>query len=126
MSNKGPEYNAEATLVRDHSVVAGVERPAAEARLVMLRGVGAPRVFALSAAETVIGRSNQANICIESDLLSRRHIDIKKAGAEFRLSDLGSANGVYLNGVKIHSARLHEGDTIQIGDVVLLFHEGSG
>jgi pSer/pThr/pTyr-binding forkhead associated (FHA) protein len=38
--------------------------------------------------------------------------------------DLESANGVYLNGVRVHSAGLFEGDTIQIGDVLLMFREG--
>jgi hypothetical protein len=30
---------------------------------------------------------------------------------------------VYLNGVRAHSAVLHDGDTLQIGDVVFVFHE---
>ena len=38
--------------------------------------------------------------------------------------DLDSRNGVYLNGVKIHSAVLHGGDNLQLGSVVLVFHEG--
>jgi pSer/pThr/pTyr-binding forkhead associated (FHA) protein len=40
------------------------------------------------------------------------------------VTDLNSSNGMYLNGVKAHSAVLHEGDQIQIGNVVFIFHEG--
>jgi pSer/pThr/pTyr-binding forkhead associated (FHA) protein len=40
--------------------------------------------------------------------------------------DLESSNGVFLNGVRVHSAALHEGDVIQIGDAVLVFREGGG
>ena len=58
-------------------------------------------------------------------LISRKHVVITKNGAEFRCRDLDSANGLYLNGVKAHSAVLHDGDAIQIGDVVFVFHEGS-
>ena len=68
-------------------------------------------------------RSNQATLHIDSALLSRRHVAIKTNGPEHRLYDLDSANGVYVNGIKAHSAILHDGDTVQIGDVVLVFHE---
>jgi pSer/pThr/pTyr-binding forkhead associated (FHA) protein len=47
----------------------------------------------------------------------------RRQGPELQLADLDSANGVYVNGVKTHSAVLHEGDTIQIGDVVFVLHE---
>lgn len=126
MSTKKPEFDLETTLVKDHSVVSGLSRQATPPRLDLMRGPGAPRTLVLTGNEVVIGRSHQANICIESSLLSRRHAMIKQTGAEFRLSDLDSANGVFLNGVRVHSAGLHEGDTIQIGDVVLVFREGVG
>jgi pSer/pThr/pTyr-binding forkhead associated (FHA) protein len=32
---------------------------------------------------------------------------------------------VFLNGVKIHSATLREGDNIQLGDVIVIYHEGT-
>lgn len=107
-------------------MVAGVERPATLPGLEMVRGAGAPKLWSLIGDETVIGRSNQVNICIESSLLSRRHAEIRRHGPEFRLTDLDSANGVFLNGVRVHSVGLHEGDTIQIGDAVFVFHEGTG
>lgn len=124
MSQDKPAFDCETTLVKDHSVIGGVSAEAIPARLELVRGPQAPRTLALGPDETVVGRSHQANICIESSLLSRRHISIKKAGPEFRLNDLDSANGVFLNGVRVHSAGLHEGDTIQIGDVVFVFREG--
>ncbi|MFT3723991.1 MAG: FHA domain-containing protein [Hyphomonadaceae bacterium] len=126
MSNDKPPFDFETTLVKDHSVIAGVNRDAVPPRLELARGPGAPRTLALGPDETVVGRSHQANICIESSLLSRRHISIRRSGPEFRLNDLESANGVFLNGVRVHSAGLHEGDTIQIGDVVFVFREGVG
>ncbi|HWA76201.1 MAG TPA: FHA domain-containing protein [Polyangiaceae bacterium] len=126
MANIKPSFESESTLVKDHSVVGEAPRRATLPRLEMVRGLGAPRRWELTSEETVIGRSTQANICIESSLLSRKHAAIHKRGPEFRLTDLDSANGVYLNGVRVHSAGLHEGDTIQIGDAVFTFHEGSG
>lgn len=94
------------------------------ARLEQTRGPGAPRNFDLSLPETIIGRSSSAHVCIDSSLISRKHMSLSKSGEQCTASDLNSSNGMYLNGVKVHSAVLHEGDQIQIGDVVFTFHEG--
>ncbi len=87
-------------------------------------GPGAPARFLLEQPESIVGRSSEAHFTIESSLISRRHAIFVQSGPEVTCRDLDSSNGVYLNGVKVHSALLHEGDTLQIGDVVLLFHEG--
>jgi predicted component of type VI protein secretion system len=123
VSNSGDEENdLDSTVAGDVSLVA-VDKKHRTPWLEQLRGPGAPREYSLGPGETIVGRSNQATFHIDSALLSRRHVAIKKNGPEHRLVDLDSANGVYLNGVKAHSAVLHDGDTLQIGDVVLVFHE---
>lgn len=93
--------------------------------LEQVAGPGAPREFTLELAETVLGRSLSANISIESSSISRQHAVLKRAGPEFTVTDLNSANGMYLNEVKTHSAVLCEGDVIQLGDVIFVFHEGA-
>lgn len=123
LSNPGDEENDfDSTVAGDVSLVA-VDKKHRTPWLDQVRGPGAPREFSLGPGETIVGRSNQATLHIESALLSRRHVAIRKNGPEHRLYDLDSANGVYVNGVKAHSAILHDGDTVQIGDVVLVFHE---
>jgi len=101
-----------------------VGKRGAAPRLEQVRGPGAPREFVLDLDETIVGRGNQSTVCVESSLLSRRHLSIRRQGPEFRCQDLDSQNGVFVNGVKAHAAVLHEGDTLQIGDVVFVFHEG--
>ena len=113
----------ESTLAGDVSIVAGIARAKKDPTLEQVRGPGAPKSHPLRLAETVFGRGTQSNVTIESALLSRRHVAVRRAGPEFSFEDLGSANGVYLNGVRAHSAVLHDGDTLQIGDVVFVFHE---
>jgi hypothetical protein len=120
--DSSPELDT--TVAGDLSIVAAVELARKRPRLEQVRGAGAPRTYQLMLEETVIGRSSQATLCVESTLISRRHMAVRRAGAEFRVVDLDSANGLYLNGVKAHSAVLHEGDAIQIGDVVFVYHEG--
>jgi pSer/pThr/pTyr-binding forkhead associated (FHA) protein len=113
------------TQAGDLSIVSAIEQARRKPRLEQIRGPGAPRTHQILLDEIVIGRSSQAGICIESTLISRKHLSITRNGAEFRCQDLDSQNGIYLNGVKVHSAVLHEGDALQIGDVVFVFHEGS-
>jgi pSer/pThr/pTyr-binding forkhead associated (FHA) protein len=114
----------EATVIGQPSPLQITEQSVRPPRLEQLRGPGAPTIFDLSREETVIGRSDEADITVASELISRKHASFRKVGPQVRFIDLDSSNGVYLNGAKAHSALLHEADTIQLGDVVLVFHEG--
>ena len=57
--------------------------------------------------------------------LSRRHALITLYESEIMVEDLDSANGLFLNGIKIHSATLRDGDVFQIGGVVFSFRVGA-
>ncbi len=100
-------------------------RPKKPFALEQVAGPGAPREHLLESDEIIVGRSMQATISIDGNGISRTHVAIRKAGAEYTFVDLNSANGVYLNGIKTHSAVLREGDMLQLGDAVFVFHEGS-
>jgi hypothetical protein len=113
----------EPTVAGEVSLVGVLSSRRKEPFLEQIRGPGAPRKLALLPSETVVGRGTQASIQIESALLSRRHAAFRRSGPDVICADLDSQNGVYLNGVKVHSALLHDGDTLQIGDVVLVFRE---
>lgn len=122
---KKPKYQGE------ESTLIGLSEPVSQlfmnlrlARLEQVKGPGAPRDFVLDKNEVVVGRSDDADISIDSPLISRRHAVFRKGGGLVRCEDLDSANGMYLNGTKAHGADLFEGDTLQMGDVVLVFHEG--
>ncbi len=92
--------------------------------LQMVQGPGAPKDYELFTEEMVLGRASDADIPINSTDLSRRHVKLKKAMGQFSIEDLGSRNGVYLNGLRVHSAVLHEGDNVQLGTVVFIYREG--
>lgn len=74
--------------------------------------------------ELVLGRSESADVQLESDQLSRRHVRFVLREGEYTCEDLDSRNGVYLNGVRIHSAVLREGDQLDIGGAIFVYHEG--
>jgi adenylate cyclase len=72
-----------------------------------------------------IGRSARNIIVIESQKVSRRHalINVQNVG-EFWLIDLGSSNGTFLNGRRLHQPiRLCDQDQIIIGDRLFIFHQ---
>lgn len=89
-----------------------------------LKGPGAPRDLTLTREEHVVGRSRSADLFVDSPELSRRHVGLRKDGNEYSVHDLASRNGVYLNGVRVHSAVLRGGDTLQMGNVTFLYLEG--
>lgn len=115
----------EATVVGQPEVIPSVRVFHKPYLLQQVKGPGAPRDHVLELEEIVVGRSHQAHISIDSGMLSRKHIALTRSGPEYTCADLNSSNGMFLNGVKAHSAVLREGDTIQIGEVVFIYHEGS-
>jgi hypothetical protein len=67
-----------------------------------------------------IGRSPDNGLAIADSELSRRHASIERIGAEWRIVDLGSRNGVYVNGARVLTAALlHPGDSITLGQTRL-------
>jgi pSer/pThr/pTyr-binding forkhead associated (FHA) protein len=125
VANSDPWEDEATTSAGIESPVPSARRPSKPHLLRQVQGPGAPRQYVLDLAEIVVGRSLQAHISVDSSLLSRRHILLKRSGPEFVCQDLDSKNGIYLNGVRVHSAVLREGDTLQLGDVVLVYDEGS-
>jgi Protein of unknown function (DUF3662)/FHA domain len=79
----------------------------------------------LGAAGAVIGRSSSCEIVLEDPNASRRHAAVRPVPAGWQLEDLGSTNGVMLNGRKLgSSALLRNGDRIALGHTELVFEQG--
>jgi hypothetical protein len=65
----------------------------------------------------VVGRDPACDITYDDALLSRRHAEFVAAGDQVTVRDLGSRNGVFVNGAKIAERALRSGDVVQIGPV---------
>jgi len=77
-------------------------------------GIG--RMHKLDKSEVVLGRSSECQFQVDDDGISRRHAKVCIApDGKFQVIDLGSTNGTYLNGTRVDSAVLKDGDKIQIG-----------
>jgi pSer/pThr/pTyr-binding forkhead associated (FHA) protein len=81
------------------------------------------QVHPLLSDRIVIGRGKDCNIRVEGDgSVSRKHACVMRRGVTFTLEDLGSSNGVFVNGVPATGRHeLKVGDRIEIGDQVYVF-----
>jgi diguanylate cyclase (GGDEF)-like protein len=91
------------------------------ALLTMLNGLNAGQVFRLDQSETIIGRSKDVGVRVEDVGISRQHARIVRTQeGHFVLEDLGSTNGVFVNGKKVERAELATADRVQIGPNAIL------
>jgi pSer/pThr/pTyr-binding forkhead associated (FHA) protein len=77
----------------------------------------------------VIGRGSDADLRINDPGISRRHAQIRvTAGTQVKIDiiDLGSTNGIVVNGKRVQQAPLHEGSRIEIGSTRMLVHAPAG
>ena len=69
----------------------------------------------------IVGRSRTCDLSLPGADASRRHAEILGTGKGFRLRDLGSTNGTFVNGERVEEVELRPGDRIQIGDSTITF-----
>ncbi|MBF0523669.1 MAG: sigma 54-interacting transcriptional regulator [Deltaproteobacteria bacterium] len=77
------------------------------------------------AEKNIFGRELDVNIQVMDKLVSRRHAQILRDEVGYILSDLGSRNGTFLNGVQVKEPiRLNPNDEIKLGDRIYIFDSG--
>jgi len=81
-----------------------------------LRGV----CFPVEEDNVTIGREPSNRVSIQDPLVSRRHGVIRRSAGQFILTDLGSRNGTFVNGVPVKERALAVGDEIRIGDTLFV------
>ena len=93
----------------------------ASAYLVTIAGIRVGEMFKLAKDETVLGRSDDADLRLIDEGVSRRHAAVILERDRVMLTDLGSANGTFCNGSRISSALiLNDGDKISVGGTTIL------
>jgi pSer/pThr/pTyr-binding forkhead associated (FHA) protein len=85
-----------------------------------------PRVFPLGSDRLTVGRSPICDVCIEEPSLSSEHARLVHSEDAWRIINLLSTNGVFVNGEKVFSHRLEHGDEIRLGRAVLRFQDPNG
>lgn len=86
-----------------------------EFRLRVIQGPAVGAEFALTGPRIRIGRGDTNDIVLSDTNSSRNHAELVLEAGRYVVRDLGSRNGIYVNGKKVGKALLTEGDTIFVG-----------
>jgi len=95
-----------------------------EAYLVVIYGEDLGRRIALGETAIEAGRSTACGIPVDQESVSRHHARIWWTGSGYKVKDLGSTNGTYVNDALITEKDLNDGDQIKIGRTILKFMYG--
>jgi Inner membrane component of T3SS, cytoplasmic domain len=94
------------------------------ARLEFIMGPMANQTLPLDGEVTTIGSVAGATVVLADPAVSRKHAAIRKVDSNYELADLGSTNGVYVNGHKVPKKTLEVGDIIRVGNTEAVFKQG--
>ena len=94
---------------------------AVSATLVGIAGPVKGAVLDLDSSELSIGRDQGNALVIDEPSVSRQHCLVRPAERGYRIRDLASRNGTYVNGMPVTERALHNGDQIQVGYCAMLF-----
>lgn len=119
------DAESEPDAAADAADESGVEHLSDDAALLVVkRGPAAGARFLLDTDLTTVGRHPDSHIFLDDITVSRRHAEFRRDGAAFRVRDVGSLNGTYVNRERIDDVALSNGDEVQIGKFRLVFIAG--
>ena len=108
-----------------HTMVYSPDRAARKLEAPPSRGqallVGEGRRSVLSGERVLIGRSRECDVVLSDPNTSRRHAEVRREGDGWTVVDLGSTNGIKVNGRRVDQAALEPGDRITLGLTELTF-----
>jgi Protein of unknown function (DUF3662)/Inner membrane component of T3SS, cytoplasmic domain len=108
-----------------HTMVYSPDRAARKLEAPPSRGqallVGEGRRSVLSGERVLIGRSRECDVVLSDPNTSRRHAEVRRDGDGWTVVDLGSTNGIKVNGRRVDQAALEPGDRITLGLTELTF-----
>jgi signal transduction histidine kinase len=89
--------------------------------LIVIKGTDEGRQFTLTGELLPAGRDSSSRIRLTDTEVSRRHAEFVQTPDGYRVRDVGSANGTFVNSQSVRDALLQPGDHIQIGQTVLVY-----
>lgn len=91
------------------------------ATIVILSGGNAGTEHDLQRSHITLGRGPDTDLTFDDESMSREHAALEFAGGGFRIRDLGSMNGLLLNGGETRVGDLKNGDRFQLGEHVFQY-----
>jgi pSer/pThr/pTyr-binding forkhead associated (FHA) protein len=96
--------------------------PSTPDRLVLLGTSDAGREYALDGKKVILGRGDDVDFRVNHTSVSRQHCELGKSDdGRWEMRDLGSANGLRINGEETRRGFVKAGDTIELGDIPIKF-----
>jgi FHA domain-containing protein len=108
------------TMVYSTTGARRVESPKQATRALL---VGEDKRTVVSGDPFVIGRSRECDLVLDDPNVSRRHAELRREDGGWAVVDLGSTNGIKLNGKRSRGGRLNPGDEITLGLSRLTFEQ---
>jgi len=97
------------------------DMPEGAGMLLVKRGPNAGSRFMLEGGVTKVGRHPDSDIFLDDVTVSRRHAEFTYTAEGYKVRDVGSLNGTYLNRERIEEAPVMNGDEVQVGKFKLVF-----
>lgn len=94
--------------------------------LVVRKGPEVGERFYIDRPTITVGRDPASDIFLNDITVSRHHATLERVGDEVSVTDAGSLNGTYVNGVSVDKAVLRNGDALQVGRFQMVFLTGGG
>jgi pSer/pThr/pTyr-binding forkhead associated (FHA) protein len=88
---------------------------AALIELDQVEGTAGRRMHDIGDEVVTVGRGPESNLFLDDVTVSRQHAEIARGENGYRIHDVGSLNGTYVNRVRVDAVDLRNGDEIQIG-----------
>lgn len=92
-----------------------------DVNLIMFKRDGSQKMFPLPSSVTVIGRRRSCDLRIPLMSVSKKHCQVHRDSGKLKIRDLGSRNGIQLNGQRVEEAEIKAGDWLQVGPVKFVF-----
>jgi pSer/pThr/pTyr-binding forkhead associated (FHA) protein len=80
-----------------------------------VEGTAGRRMHDINEGVITVGRGPESDIFLDDVTVSRKHAEIERGERGFRIRDVGSLNGTYVNRVRVDAVDLRNGDEIQVG-----------
>ena len=93
-------------------------------RLIVIKGADEGKQVDLTEPVLTVGRDGTNQIRLHDTEVSRRHAEFRQESGDYKLVDVGSANGTFVNNEKVNETVLHSGDHILIGQSILVYTTG--
>jgi len=81
----------------------------------------AGRTHEITEPSVILGRSREADVRVADVNVSRKHAELRQEGAGYWIVDLGSTNGLEVNGKRTDRSRVRDGDRITMGSTEIVF-----